>query len=64
MSLFFSGKILWVPYLDVCGHEKLRSTKKSDVKEHELEKTVFLGLFSSGTPISPIAKASKHQPVG
>ena len=34
----------------------------SDVEEHELEKTVFLGLFSSGTPISgPLLKEkAKH----
>ena len=42
--------------------KKLRSAKMSDVEEHELEKTVFLGLFSSGTPISgPLLKEkAKH----
>ena len=64
MSLFFSGKILWVPYLDVCGHERV--TFYQDVwcrgTDHELEKPVFLGLFSSGTPISgPLLKEkAKH----
>ena len=63
MSLFFSGKNLLVPLIwTFAVTKKLRSAKMSDVEEHELEKTVFLGLFSSGTPISgPLLKEkAKH----
>ena len=55
----FYGFHIWTRFAVT---KKLRSAKMSDVEDDELEKPEFLGLFSSGTPISGplLQEKAKH----
>ena len=55
----FYGFHIWTRFAVT---KKLRSAKMFDVEDDELEKPEFLGLFSSGTPISGplLQEKAKH----
>ena len=51
MTLFSLGKFYGFHIWTLAVTKKVRYAKMSDVEEDELEKLLFLGLFSSRTPI-------------